>query len=1152
MKRKLLVNTDTIIPAHSQQILQARVKGTIANSALAVCFPSNHCERFGILSARVVGIVSKDATLPVVVMNVSDRDFTIKKNTNFGTLVTVSSTDIVPVCEPKPTPCSSVNVSERVAKIQELLGFDSLNLDVSERQQLANLLNQYHEAFALDMSELGCFNGVQHSVHTYDEIPCSARPYRHPPHVQADIRRQTQEMLRDGVIDESTSPWSSPVVMVKRKNSDKYRFCVDYRHLNLKTVKDSFPLPNIADCLEFVGQQKPEFFSTLDLLSGYWQIAMHPDSIQKTAFKTQDGLFEFKKMPFGLTNAPSTFQRAMQEVFRGLQWEILLIYLDDVIIFSKTFAEHLKHLTLVFQRLIRANIRLKPEKCKLFQQEVQYLGHILNRNGIATNPELIAVVRDYPRPMSVKELQRFLGLANYYRRFIYDFSGMASPLHKLLQKGVKFDWCSQCESAFLYLKTKLCSAPILAFPDFGNLSFILQCDASDTGISFILAQVQGGKERVIAYNGRSLSRAERSYTVTEREALAIVEGFRHYHSYVATAQVQVITDHAALKWLFSQKVSTGRIARWVMRLQQYSYNVVHRKGSQNTNADALSRLPNWESIGDAEDQVASMVLSGEATSNWAYPVLSLDLIRQEQQKDRFAAPFIQYLVNGNLPTDPRVARRILASADQYVLVSEILYHVCFVTSKRVIETPNVLQLVVPESCVNIVLENVHDSVVAAHFGIQRTLSKVKQRYYWDSMNMDVVNWVRSCESCQQRKSPKYKFLQPLVPLRYVEAPFDRVSVDFLGPLPTTGAGNKYVLCYTDHCTRWPVLVPLPNAEATSVARSFFHDIVCNYGCPKFLLSDRGANFLGKVMRECCRLMGTLKLNTTAYHPQCNGLQERFNRVILDTVSHYVNEKQNDWDSYLPAIQFAYRSTSADNSTGYSPYFLLFGREATQPLDVSLEDVVLAGKPRVVQEHVKHLLSELLVARQTAKRNMERSQQVMKKAYDANVHLTSFDVGDTVWLFVPRVTVGLTRKLAKLWCGPYLVTKAQGSSYFLQNLTNGVDLKAPVHINRLKLAYHREVRPTVSVQLPDGVIDMEDDEVPEDDLVPISAKRSDAPTDATDFVVEKILKCRVNKGNKQFLIKWKGFPASQNTWEPEGNLNQACRDYLVENPVRVGR
>jgi hypothetical protein len=347
-------------------------------------------------------------------------------------------------------------------------------------------------------------------------------------------------------------------------------------------------------------------------------------------------------------------------------------------------------------------------------------------------------------------------------------------------------------------------------------------------------------------------------------------------------------------------------------------------------------------------------------------------------------------------------------------------------------------------------------------------------------------------------------------------------------------------------------VPLPNAEAVLVAKSFFHDIVCNYGCPKFLLSDRGANFLSKVMRECCKLMGTLKLNTTAYHPQCNGLQERFNRVILDTVSHYVNVKQNDWDTYLPAIQFAYRTTSADNSTGFSPYFLLFGREATQPLDASLDDPVLVGKPKVVQEHIKQLLSELTVARETARRNIELSQSAMKKTYDANVHVTNFEVGDTVWLFVPRVTVGLTRKLAKMWCGPYLVTKVRDSNIFLQNLTNGVDVKNPVHANRLKLAYHRNVRPSASVEIPEDTIAMEDDEIPAEDFVPISAKRSDAPPSSDEFIIEKVLRSRLVQGSKQYLIKWKGFPASQNSWEPESNLNRSCLDYLKEHPVRLSR
>ena len=369
-------------------------------------------------------------------------------------------------------------------------------------------------------------------------------------------------MLQRGIVQESVSPWSSPVVLVKKKNGEM-RFCIDFRMVNKITKKDSFPMPLVADTLDALSGT--QFFTTYDLKSGYWPIQLHPSAREKTAFVTHNGLYEFLVMPFGLTNSGASFQRLMGHILRGLEYRFALIYIDDIIIFSESVEEHLAHLEEVFRRLREANVKLNPKKCSLVKQKVEYLGHVVTPDGVIPNPEKVRVVREFPIPKNLKELRAFMGLANYSRRFVKDFAHIANPSNALSKKGVKFVWTQACADAFDKLKSALVSAPILAYPDFKK-EFLLFVDASSTGIAFTLAQEQNGKEVVVAYNGRGLNQAEKNYSTTEREALALVERIKKFQPYLFGRKFTVITDHSSLKWLMNVKDATGRLARWSLLL----------------------------------------------------------------------------------------------------------------------------------------------------------------------------------------------------------------------------------------------------------------------------------------------------------------------------------------------------------------------------------------------------------------------------------------------------------------------------------------------------------------------------------------------------------------------------------------------------------
>ena len=398
-------------------------------------------------------------------------------------------------------------------------------------------------------------------------------------------------MLEAGIIEESEAEYSSPVVLVL-KPDNSYRFCVDYRKINAATIPDNHPLPLINCALDSLGQSKASYFSLVDLTSGYWQVEVAPSSRHLTSFVTHEGLFQFCKMPFGLSAAPATFQRLMNSVLRGLTWKTALVYLDDIIIFSQTFEDHLKHLQEVFDRLRTAGLKAKPNKMRLACQEIAYLGHKVSKKGLSPDPEKVRVIQDMKPPKTVRGVRQFLGCCSYYRRFVEGFARKASPLTKLTRKEEIFHWGEEQQQAFETLKAGLLQSPILGYPRFGDTdSFCIYSDASDQAFGAILAREHDGVERVIAYTRRGMLDAERRYSVTEKEALAVFYAVKQFDQYIRHHKVKIIVDHSPLCYLFKKCMPSNRLAKWAYVLNQYDYEVIYKPGRTHTNADFVSRLP---------------------------------------------------------------------------------------------------------------------------------------------------------------------------------------------------------------------------------------------------------------------------------------------------------------------------------------------------------------------------------------------------------------------------------------------------------------------------------------------------------------------------------------------------------------------------------
>ena len=600
-------SSEAVIPAYLDQTYTPRDVGFVEASPRLI-------ERYQLQGAASLVTVSADHTVPFRLINPTRKPVTLYRGATLGTFSQTDESLQVFSLSTKTEP-----TKEPQAEVPDV-PVDLANADLTDSQktELQRLINEYRDVFALSPQELGRTNLVQHHINTGDHPPIRQRAYRVPEAQKRRIEQCIDEMLEQDIIQPSTSPWSSPVVLV-RKPDGSDRFCVDFRKVNSVTKKDSYPLPRIAETLDVL--HGAQFMSSLDFRSGYWQISMDPSSTGKTAFISHAGLYEFKVMAF----APTCFQRLMECVLRGLTWEIALIYLDDVLVYSRTFDAHLEHLRLVFNRFREAGLKLKPSKCHFGQKKVKFLGHVISKDGVLPDPDKVSAIKEYPVPRSVKDVRAFLGLANYYRKFVKDFAKIAGPLHDLTKKGLKFQWSDACQSAFETLKEALTQAPILAYPDF-TLEFTLATDASDHGLGYVLGQVQNGREVVIAYGGRKLLPAEKNYSVTEREALAVVAGIKHYQHYLYGAHFKVLTDHSAVRLLMSLKMPFGRLARWALLLQQYDFEIIHRAGVSNGNADALFRR-SCDTIVTAIDN----------------PGVQVDRVHYLQRQDPALADTIDYL-----------------------------------------------------------------------------------------------------------------------------------------------------------------------------------------------------------------------------------------------------------------------------------------------------------------------------------------------------------------------------------------------------------------------------------------------------------------------------------------------------------------------------
>ena len=700
---------------------------------------------------------------------------------------------------------------QRVEKLQSALDLSSIALAPDDQRQLLSLVAEFSHLFALDDRELGHTSFVTHKIDTGDSLPSRQPPRRVPYALRGHVHELTEKMLERGVITPSASPWASPVVLVAKRDGST-RFCVDYRRLNSVTKQDVFPLPRIDESLDLLAGTR--YFSSLDLASGYWQVGMDPASQEKTAFTTNTGLYEFTVMPFGLCNAPATFQRLMEGVLAGLARERCLVYLDDVLVMGKTFAEHLYNLREVFGRLSTAGLKLKPAKCHLMKEEVLFLGYVVSARGISADPEKVRVMVEFPTPCDLRSLRAFLGLTSYYRRFVPRFSAVAQPLYRLTRKSVPYEWTTDCEVAFTHLKRALTEAPVRVYPQFGH-PFLLETDASGMGLGAVLSQKQeDGTTRPIAYASRTLQQHERNYGISELEALWSVKHFRHY---IYGHKCTVYTDHEALKALLNTPQPSGKLARWGMALQELDLDIQYRPGSSNARADALSRYPVPLLPEDCtKTQVPALVAMVDAPSQSAQSGethCQETTLRGRQLEDPQLREIIHYLVDGELPAENRRARQLLLSQSDFTVQDGVLYR---------IERDKTLKIVPPTSDRHRLYLEVHEGVFSGHLRQAKVHSQLSRHYWWPGMRRDIDSWCRACIKCASRSVGRLS--RPRLTPIPVGGPFDRVGVDVL-QLPKTKRGNRYAVVFMDYLTKWPEVYATADQTAPTIARLLVEELI---------------------------------------------------------------------------------------------------------------------------------------------------------------------------------------------------------------------------------------------------------------------------------------------------------------------------------------
>ena len=891
--------------------------------------------------------------------------------------------------------------------------------DVTVQDSAESLIKEFDDVFQDTLPGLPPDRGVEHVIDTGDAAPISRPPYKMSPLELAELRKQIQELLDLRLIRPSSSPWGAPVLFVRKKDGTM-RMCIDYRATNRVTKRMSHPLPRIDECLEQLYGAK--YYSSIDLKSGYHQIRIRKEDIPKTSFNTRYGSYEWVVLPFGLMNAPPVFQKTMNAVLGDCVDKFAMVYLDDILIYSKTKEDHHQHLRCVLERLREAKLIANLKKCDLFKTELEFVGFQVSAHGILPSKKKVQAIQDWPVPSNVQEVRQFVGLASHYRRFIKGFASLAAPLTELTKgTGAKkraIAWTNDCQVAFEKLKNRMTAAPILVPPN-PDVPYVIETDASDYAVGAVLLQ-QGddGQMHPLAFESKKLSAAERNYPAQERELLSILHALRTWRCFIDGRHYTVFSDHHPLKYFRSKTKPTPRLTRWIAEIELYDPDIQYKPGRENHIPDLLSRRDGPHCITDEKP----------LEPDYLYAIKSI----QESDWPKFYA-------FGEEKWPPMFKDLLAKHKDKFVVRNDQVF--------RLVKNGNDLQenrYVLFARRADLVQE-FHKSV--GHAGKLTVYDLMRKRWWWPDMRADIEGWLAACPQCQLAARPDRKTHH--APMKPLDVPpvFSRWHLDFIGELPTTINGNRWLLVAVDYATNWTIARAVPDATGQAIANFIYEEIVLPFSCPAEICTDRGANFMSNVLTWYLGRLKTNHIRTSAFHARSNSKVERSNSILKQALRKYAHGQIHRWDCFVEPAVFACRIRK-HRTTGFSPYFLVYGVEPKLPGDILPPFIQVndqdPDESLVVQGRVPEA-RRLREARLIAEQKLKNQAAKDKANWDAVLKPQIFSVGDHVLMRHENKF-----SLEYNWKGPFkvLAVNLDYHVYQLQAL-NGPIYRSWVHTDRLR-------------------------------------------------------------------------------------------------------
>lgn len=952
-------------------------------------------------------------------------------------------------------------------------------------QDARAIIKEYSQVFPDDLPGLPPPRSVDHAIDIEAGSKLPNLPmYRHSHKEQEELVKQLQAYLDKGFVRPSTSNCASPVLFVKKKDGTM-RLCVDYRALNKITIKNRYPLPRIDDLLDQL--QGARYFTKIDLRSGYHQIRIKKEDIPKTAFRTRYGLYEFTVLPFGLTNAPATFQALMNDIFREHLGRFIVVYLDDILIFSTTLQEHKEHVRKALSILKDNELYAKASKCSFFQESVEFLGHIVDKDGLRMDPSKLKAIEEWPSPKNVSELRSFMGLANYYRRFHKNHAKVSAPLTNLFRKGMEWKWTEKEQQVMDTLKQSLISSPTLLLPN-PQLSYRVHTDASDHAIGAVLLQDQGKGFQPIAYESRKLTPTEANYPTHDREMLAIVHAFKVWRCYLDNTRVDVYTDHASLIHFFKQPNLSPRQARWSEYLSQFDYVLHHVKGVANVVADALSRRP---------DHLHLNTLSSLHPSSSFLDTIRKTYMESVEFKDKKESDHFKKIQGLWFYMEPKRDPRLCIPSSNYELLKTIL-------------------------------QEHHDCPLGGHLGIEKTLESTSRYFFWNNMKATIYDYVSSCYECQMTKATNQRVPGLLQPLPIPTKPWESVTMDLIINLPRSHEGHDAIFTIVDRFSKMSHFIPTTtDVKAPALATLFMNHVFKHHGLPTTIISDRDPRFTGTFWRSLFSSLGTKLAFSTAYHPETDGQSERANRTIAQMLRPLVQENQASWERHLPLMEFAYNN-SVSTSTGFTPFFLNQGQHPLTPTSLVTFPLNPTATSRLqdIHDNMKKAIEA-----------MERAQEKQRTYANKKRRELTFQVGDKVRLSTEDINLEHlfpSLKFKPRFLGPFDVSKVVSSTAYKLSLPPHFKIHDVFHVSKLmpfkdpstfhpSRQYSRKPAPI----LVDGLLEYE-----------------------VEKILDKRTRRYGRSSRVEYLVKWKGYPLYDAEWLPLANLKNCPRliqDFEATHP-----